>query len=126
MTHGKHKPTLTETDLTQFTGTSQWYKHHLGLLYTDGVRYLAEQGGAYWLLDAIASWQLQPVVQQDQLLQSIQFWKLTVNEDCSARLICERDQGDVAITQDIPFTDFPLREVRLYCQQGVLLLPSEY
>jgi len=124
--HDIKKKQLREEDLAHFTGTTQWYNHWLGLLYTDGVRYLAEQGGAYWLLDAIASWQLQPVVQQDQLLQSIQFWKLTVNEDCSAQLICERDQGDVAITQDIPFTDFPLREVRLYCQQGVLLLPSEY
>ncbi|MBD2060200.1 hypothetical protein H6F88_30100 [Oculatella sp. FACHB-28] len=60
------------------------------------------------------------------MLQGIQFWTLTVNPDRSARLMCERDQGDVAVTQEIPFTDFPLQSLKLYYQQGVLFLPSEY
>nr|WP_199290060.1 DUF6876 family protein [Phormidium sp. FACHB-77] len=55
MTQGKSEHRLTESDLYQFTRTSQWYPHPLGLLYTDGVFYLAERGGAFWLLDAIAS-----------------------------------------------------------------------
>jgi hypothetical protein len=59
-------------------------------------------------------------------LQQIQFWKLTVNPDRSAVLVCERDSDDVAVTQEIPFTDFSLESVTIYCQGGVLLLPSEY
>lgn len=126
MTQGESEYRLTEADLSQFTGTSQWYPHPLGLTYTDGVHYLAEQGGAYWLLDAIASWQFDPRVRDDRMLQQIQFWKLTVNSDRSAVLICERDSDDVAVTQEIPFTDFPLQSVTIYCQDGVLLLPSEH
>jgi hypothetical protein len=121
-----NEKTLREEDLAQFTGTSQWYKHWSGFLYTEGVRYLAERGCAYWLVDVIAFSQFHPIVRKDPMLQKIQFWKLIVNEDCSARLICERDEGDVVIIEEIPFTDFPLRQVRVYCQQGVLLLPSEY
>lgn len=117
---------LTEADLAQFTGTSTYYQHSLGVHYTDGVYYLAEHGGAYWLIDAIASWQIDPRVNQDPMLRQIQFWKLTVNDDQSALLVCERDEGDVMVSQEIPFTDFPLKEVRLYFQNGVLLLPSEY
>jgi len=117
---------LTEADLAQFTGTSTYYQHSLGVQYTDGVYYLAERGGAYWLIDAIASWQIDPRVNRDPMLQQIQFWKLTVNDDQSALLVCERDEGDVAVSQDIPFTDFPLKEVKLYLQNGVVLLPSEY
>ena len=117
---------LTEADLAQFTGTSAYYQHLPGVRYTDGVRYLAERGGASWLIDAIAAWQIDPRVSQDPMLQQIQFWKLTVNDDQSARLVCERDQGDVAVSQEIPFTDFPLKEMTLYFQQGMLLLPSEY
>ncbi|NER93495.1 MAG: hypothetical protein F6J86_06610 [Symploca sp. SIO1B1] len=94
--------------------------------YTDGVQYLAEHGEAYWLIDAIASWQTDPRVSQDAMLQQFQFWTLTVNDDHSARLVCERDEGNVALTQDIPFTDFPLKRVKLYFQNGVVLLPSEY
>ncbi len=48
--------TLNKSDLTQFTSTTQYYKHLMGLLYTDGVQYVAEQGKAYWLIDAIVSW----------------------------------------------------------------------
>ncbi|WP_199311976.1 DUF6876 family protein [Phormidium tenue] len=126
MTQGESENRLTESDLYQFTGTSQWYPHPLGLLYTDGVLYLAERGGAFWLLDAIASWQFDPRIRFDPMLQRIQFWKLTVNSDRSAVLICERDLDDVVVTQEIPFTDFPLGSVTIYCQSGVLLLPSEH
>jgi len=118
---------LTEGDLAQFIGSEALY-HHPGfnVRYTEGVRYVAERGGAYWLIDAIASWQSDPRIRDDQMLQGIQFWTLTVNSDRSAQLVCERDQGDVAVTQEIPFTDFPLQSLKLYYQQGVLFLPSEY
>lgn len=125
MTQRESEYRLTEADLSQFTATSQWYTHPLGLTYTDGVQYPAEQGGAYWPLDAIASWQFDPRVQNDRMFQQIQFWKLTVNPDRSAVLVCERDSDDVAVTQEIPFTDFPLQSVTIYCQDGVLL-PSEH
>ncbi len=41
--------------LAQFTGSQEFYRHALsgGCNYTEGVQYLAEAGGAYWLLDAI-------------------------------------------------------------------------
>lgn len=117
---------LSEGELSQFTGTSQYYQHPLGVLITDGVHYVAERGGAYWLIDVIAIWQLHPRIYQDPMLQQIQFWTLTVNDDRSAQLICERDSDDIAVSQRIPFTDFPLKTLRLYFQDGVILLPSEY
>lgn len=49
-----------------------------------------------------------------------------VNPDNSAVLTCERDTDEPMITQEIPFTDFPLAEITLYLCDGVLLLPSEY
>jgi len=124
MTHSSYP--LTVADLAQFTGTSTYYQHWLGIQYTDGVFFLAERGGAHWLIDMIASWQIDPRISDDRMLQQIQFWTLKVNEDRSAILVCERDTDDIAVTQIIPFTDFPLREIRLYFQRGILLLPSEY
>ena len=37
---------LTEADLRQFTGTEQWHRHAFvrTVLYTDGVKYVAEKG----------------------------------------------------------------------------------
>jgi len=46
-------------------------------------------------------------------------------KDGTGKVICERDTNDIAITQDIPYTDFPLDEIKLYCINGVILLPSE-
>jgi hypothetical protein len=49
----EHK--LTAGDLMQFTGSEHWYRHGLAraLLFTDGAKYVADRGGAYWLLDEI-------------------------------------------------------------------------
>jgi hypothetical protein len=48
--------TLSESQLRQFTGSENWYRHGINraVLFTDGAKFLADQGGAYWLLDIIA------------------------------------------------------------------------
>lgn len=53
---------LTESELLavleQCIGTTQYFHHELmrGFVYTDGIKMLAEGGGAYWLINLIASW----------------------------------------------------------------------
>jgi hypothetical protein len=39
--------------LRNFTGSEHWYRFGLDprILFTDGAKYVADQGGAYWLLD---------------------------------------------------------------------------
>lgn len=117
---------LTQANLAQFSGTTRYYQHWLRrLVFTDGVHYVAETGGAYWLIDAIASYQ--PKLLKDPILQQFQHWILKVDLDNQkAQLICEKDSDDVVLTQDIEFTDFPLDEIRFYLVTGVLMLPSEY
>jgi hypothetical protein len=48
--------TLSKSDLAQFTGSDNWYRHGINrnVLFTDGAHHVAEHGGAYWLLDEIA------------------------------------------------------------------------
>ncbi|RZM77792.1 DUF6876 family protein [Leptolyngbya iicbica] len=146
MTTEYEKPTLKEEDLGHFRGTSQYYRYPVPwvpFLYTDGVQYVVSKGDAYWILDLIGSWQGEKEVKGDSMLQQIQFWTLTVNEDRTAEMKCERDSGDVAVVQKIKLTDFPLPRIRFYlCHMfcywefsgegprrnenyGVLTLPSE-
>jgi hypothetical protein len=128
------KRDLTTADLEQFSGTEKYYRSNFyPFVYTEGVQYMAEHGGAYWLLDAIASWQVEEKIKGDKELGSIQFWKLTVNADSNAVLVCERDLDDVVVEQKIPHTDFPLKNIKLYLtkmafgrEHAVMLLPSEY
>lgn len=140
--------TLRKEDLSGFIGTTQYWSSGNPLhqfLYTDGMRHVVKEYEAYWILDLIASWQLDPKIRKDAMLQEIQFWKLEVIDDHSAIMRCERDRGDTAITQAIPYTDFPICNIMFYLQNiwcywnhkkamgkrgtqdyGVLMLPSEY
>ena len=114
-----------ETNLPYFTGTEQYHAYTFGLKLTDGAKYLADKAQAYWLMDIIASYQ--PQCQKNEMLQHFQLWTLTVNEDKSATVICQEDSGRTpSIKQDIPYTDFPLNEIKLYCIDNIILLPSEY
>ena len=91
--------TLTQTDLQQFTETDHWYRHGFfrRILYTDGIKYMAETGGAYWLLDAIASHITGKILAKravtDPRLADMQFWRLEVREDHSAVMTCRADSG---------------------------------
>jgi hypothetical protein len=140
-----------ETGLANFYGTEQY--HRFSILFknhviTDGVKWLCENADCFWILDIIGSYHAKCMKDPKGMLQSMQFWTLTVHPKVEvkpmtvgavlkgkpkpmATIICERDTGDVAITQKIPYTDFPLPEIKLYCSRAdenlfVVMLPSEY
>jgi hypothetical protein len=116
---------LTRADLAQFTGSEHWYRHGLvrSVLFTDGAKYLADRAGAYWLIDEIA---LAQRFEQKVAAEPFQLWTLTVAADHTAILACENGNCDPVLKKEIPFTDFPLDEIRLYCTDNTILLPSEY
>lgn len=106
-----------EEGLKQFYGTEHYYKHLSGFVYTDGVKYLAENAKCYWLLDEILfSGKTEP----------FQVWKLK-KFGTQARLTMQEDSNTpFLINKLIEFTDFPLGEISLWFIDGVLILPSEY
>lgn len=114
-----------QADLAQYTGTVNYYRHPLGLLYTDGVKGLAEAAGAFWLIDLVASHQ--PKARRYESLRAFQLWRLTVSDDATATAACHADSNEPpAICQQIPFTDFPVGLFECYVINGVMLLKSEY
>lgn len=116
--------TLTKSDLSQFTGTEQWYRHGLArnVLYTDGAKHVAESGGAYWLLDEIAFAQGLGTI----AAQEFQVWKLKLGRGQTATLTCEDGNSNTVCAKKIEFTDFPLDEIAFYFTGNVIMLPSEY
>ena len=123
-TETETKKTLNEAELANFTGSENWYQHWLGkALYTDGVKYVADNAGAYWLVDEIAINQTRPNVRAEEF----QCWTLSVDlERHKAVLTCDDGNGNVVFTKRIEYTDFPLPEIKLSCTDGTILLPSEY
>ena len=117
--------TLNKADLAQFTGTEYWYRHGLvrSVLFTDGAKYVADKGGAYWLLDEIA---LAQQFEKRVSGEEFQLWHLTLKKDQAAVLVCEDGNGRKLFSKKIPYTDFPLPEIVLYYTNHTILLPSEY
>jgi len=115
---------IMKSDLAQFTGSEQWYRHGLArkVLYTDGAQYVAETGGAYWLIDEIAFGQAEPKVAAEEF----QVWRLKVHADQTAMLTCDDGNDRVVFSKRIEFTDFPLDEISFYVANHVIMLPSEY
>lgn len=116
--------------LDQFNnGTDNWWRHWTGrLIYTDGVAYVVENGGG-WLIDAIASYQGQPAL-ATPMLKDFQIWTLKVDREArTAVLTCQADSNSAnAVRQDIPYTDFPLDEIKFYVERGqemTLMLSTE-
>jgi hypothetical protein len=116
---------LTEADLAQFTGSENWYRHGLNpkVLFTDSAKHVADEGGAFWLLDAIAICQR---YEKRVAAEGFQVWKLTVHADRTASLVCGDGNDNAVYTQHIPFTDFPLDEITLWFANNVIYLPSEH
>lgn len=122
-------PTLTAEDLRQFTGSEEFYRHGLmcKMVYTEGIKHLAEAGGAYWLLDKIATSQLVREVRAEPF----QVWTLTKGPGDAAMLTCTDGgkAGKEHVTlwrEEVRFTDFPLDRVQIYVEDNVILLPSEH
>ena len=93
--------------LAPFTGSEVFYRHPLGsLIYTEGIRYMAQSVEAYWLLDVVASHLLtNPTLRRE----SFQLWRIELDGQ-GALVEAWTDTpgaGDLICSQSIPYTDFP-------------------
>lgn len=117
--------------LPNFYGTEayhQWSPLFRNFVLTDGAKYIAEECGAYWLMDAIAS---HFPSYRDEEFAVVELMKF----DSGWNLQIEDGNGDTLAEQFIEFSDFPLDEITFYVvpqelEYGkslrVILLTSEY
>lgn len=141
-------------ELRQFYGSETTYKHRLAanfpqtvcktspfgplpLCYTEGVKFLADNGNR-WLLDAIASHM--PKVARDSAYADFHIWILRQTKK-GAELICVTDTDAKSmkkplVKQVIQFTDFSFPEDGVFKLYGgattsedgnvmMLMLPNE-
>lgn len=115
---------LSDSALSQFTGSECWYRHGLvrQILFTDGAKYVADEGGAYWLLDEIAFAQR---FEKRVRAEEFQVWRLTVKPDQTATLVCEDGNHRTVFTKALDFTDFPIERIELWFENNTIYLPSE-
>ena len=94
---------------------------------TEGVIFLAENADCFWLLDLIASHQLEPKVKREEF----QVWKLTGIPGGKATVVCEDGNDNEVARQELEYSTFPLPEMVIWAALNefgsrTLMLPSEY
>ena len=114
--------------LTQFSGTENYYRIMPNVLMTDGAKFVADKAGAYWLMTAIASY-LPDFTNKETFIVANLKVKLTATAS-TALLKLDDGNDNILAEQFIEYTDFELDELKLYaCYNGdvwVLMLPKEY
>lgn len=112
------------TQLAHFVGTEHYYRLTPSAVLTDGTKYLAEAAGAFWLMDAVASYLPQFTGRQEFIVAKL------VRTGSQAELTLDDGNGRVLERQHIEYTDFPMQSIQLYACWGgeywVLMLCSEY
>ena len=116
--------------LRQFTGSQTFTRYSPQLfpkvVLTEGAEYLADECGAYWLMDMISSYL--------PGLPAEEYWAvaiLTVDDGKGLFTLADDSPATkVYAMQAVNYTDFPLDEIKLYVsydgEYWFIMLPSEY
>lgn len=112
-----------ENHLSDFHGSETLRKHYFGLLFTEGIESLAEEAGAYWLIDLVCSYRTQKEYKANV---AFQLWSLNLdgNGGCVITMRSDSDTPEL-IRQVVEYTDFPMN-IEFYCCSNVMMLKSEY
>lgn len=136
---------ITATELQNQIASEQGTENYhfcAGVAITDGVKRMCANVGAFWLIDAISSYQGKvvkaPMTNPNETIAvrniDFQVWTLKVTDDAKAVLTLTEDSGQPAIiTQKIGYTDFPVGTWKVWIEGKVgnpsrpcVILPSEH
>ena len=117
-------------DLDKFIGSTQFFRHPFGVIFTEGFHYLANECGAFWVIDVVASYQNSPKLRHE----GFQLWRIERDpqntDGCIVTCRSDTDEPNL-VRQLIEYTDFPLNEpFEFYAVSNgdvpVVMLKSEY
>jgi hypothetical protein len=123
----KQKKTITMSNANDHiqtgNGSENFYCHRPSLiLYTDGVKDIAEACQAYWLIDLIISHQCKKAVN----LERFQVWELKREKADKFFVKATDGNNNPVASQKIPFSDFPYDLATIWLVDGCIMLPTEY
>ncbi len=101
----------------QFNGTEEYHQYGKSFLFTDSIKYFANNKEAFWLLDLILSYY--------KIYKDLDFVVFTLDvKDGKAEFKILDDVKEIA-TQSIEYTDLDV-SVKLFMDSNVLMFPSDY
>ena len=110
-------------DYCHYRSTEVLYQHRVaGIRYTEGVKAVASDYRCYWLLDLIAISQSRKVVAAN----NFQIWILDREDDLKINVTCSEGDGSNLFSRQIANGSFGHDLLTLYCENGIIMLPSEH
>lgn len=107
-----------------FTGSEHAYKYKFDYIFTDGIKFIAEETNSFWFLDVVISYKFDDYKRMKDVYY--QHWTLQRIDDTDSFLIEGRnDDMETVITQKIEFSDFPFNKYEIMIINDTILLPSE-
>jgi hypothetical protein len=114
---------LTHATLNQFSGTEDYFFNPMfaKIRYTDGVKYVSDNGAAWLVTDALA------VLAHHEKVRVEEFVAIKVKSANGAATVTYDDGNDnVLYVQQYPVTDLPAGEIKFFYTDTVLMLAGEY
>lgn len=114
---------ITTAILAQFTGTEGYHFNPLfrNINYTDGVKYLSDNGAAWLVTDTLAH------LVHNKKVKGQPFVAITLTTKGGKADLWLTDGNDVILAnQKYSLTDLPDGEIKMFFTDGILLLASEY
>lgn len=108
-------------------GTQEWHAHWGGLIYTDGIRFLADTCACWWLVDVVASHQ--PEVRRMMAkhgLRPFQVWRLHHDGKGEWTIDAWSDTPEYKGGEDGPPSTLLARQVIGYSSFPEALSPFEF
>ena len=107
-------------ELKQFYGTEKYHQCFMGVLLTDGVKYVADELKCHWVFSDAG-------VILKMKLKDEEF--VTVNliaENSKAKIVYTDGNETTLYTQEYGYTDLPDINLKFFYTNNVMMLPSEY
>jgi len=111
-----------KTNLAAFCGGGDVYRHPLNrnFMYTEGAKYFADNAGAHWFLDIVAT--------ELAALQADEGFIVASIAVANSRAVITATDGNTKTIffKRIEFTDCPEGNWKFYLVDYLLMLPNEY
>jgi hypothetical protein len=115
--------TVNASTLAHFTGTEGYFFHPLfkGINYTDGVKYLGDNGCDWLKVMILSHLKLTPAVRGQD------FVCITMTKTGRSAVVNFTDGDDkILFSEDVEYTDCTVDEIKFFFTDNVLMLSSEY
>lgn len=113
-------------DLAQFYGTEGYYFNPLfpSIKYTDGVKYVSDNGAAWLVTDILAHLAHNPKCKGQDFISA----KITVKDHKATLVLTDGNDGPDSILdmQEYDHTDLEVPEILFFYEGDVLLLANEH